>query len=88
MFARSSSSSNGRDCAFVRNSTANSVSATGPRMATIFSMTNCASSRSLFVVTIRTGSPAPPCVKSVFPLRATLFETTPVAASRMLPVER
>ena len=34
------------------------------------------------------GSPAPDCVKSVLPLRAMLFETTPVAASRMLPVER
>ena len=88
MFARSSSSSNGRDCAFIRKSTAKSVSLYFERPALIRSRTNCASSRSVEQVTMRTGSPLPPSVKSFFPLRATLFSTTPVAAPRMFPVER
>jgi hypothetical protein len=40
----------------------------------------------LLQVTMRIGSPLPPAVKSVFPLRAMLFETTPVAAARMFDV--
>src|ERR1700682_34348 len=84
MLARSNSSSNGRDCAFVRNNTAKSVRLWRERPPWIFSMTNCASSRSLWHVTMRTGSPPPHPVKSVLPLRAMVF-ASPAGGAVVLP---
>ncbi len=89
MRAFKNASSNTRDCAFERYSTATSLRA--PPRSTQSRMrftTKSASSRSLNAAYSLTRSPSAPLVHRFLPRRPELFAMSALAAFKMVPVER